>query len=573
MATPAHKGYNLLLTVDDSVMMTSIGTWRAWPPFGVTSPALPNAAGMTLTQIPNVLSPPIANMTNPTAIIGFEPQGPPVYGNSAMRIQGTGAGDLIITTGGIPTNDFLPQAVNSGSTTPLQGTCTFVVQVWSPTARSVEISVWGNAGSGTAIPLGPVVAGNSILHNWAQFTFTAPVLGPDPNTGQWPYYWLHPRIRIIGAAANEAHYVTLLRLWAAEPADIGVYVPIYDYPRDVKIVLQPQQANLLSNPLTNFPYGLNGWTTAADPTQPTQNYTTSLYVHYVTEGDPSGAYNVNGSAGLIVGPTTASTVLWAGTVNTFDPPVPEPIGWFAEPTNDWFSGAVLGPSGDRPWVDVDPGTPPTNSWFFLPSAVDPTDDLYFSLGTSMIGGTWFYETQPPQTGNAVGFSAFPAQPLNFSVYARYTDVADPTNAYIDMGFRWYFPDGTWIETFGSGLLTEEFDQYDYTAETPVEVSTGESAVLVYPFIRFPRTSSGYFVLNSAQLSPGPSVLPFLDADLDPTNSDYVTDDHGATYFYKRRVPRTEVLDTEIYRWLPMGTTYTLDFGAGNTQPALDSTLW
>jgi phage tail-like protein len=571
MAEIAHKGYNLLLCMDDSTMMTSVGTWQAYPPTNSHWAPLPGNTGLTLTQIPNLLT--VANMTNPAEIIGFEPQGPPVYANSGMRVQGTGTGDLIITTGGIPTTDFLPQAVNSSSGVPLMGQCTFVVQVWSSAARSVEIGVFGNNGSGTAVSLGPVVTGTSVLHDWHQFVFSAPVYGPDPNTNNWPYNWLHPRIRIIGAAANEAHYVTLLRLWACAPTKIGADVPVYDYPRDVKIVLQPQSANMLANPLTDFPYGLDGWTTSADPTQPAGTPTTSLYVHYVTEGDPSGAYTVNGSAGLIVGPTNANSTLWAGTVTHFNPPPAQPTGWFADPSHDWFSGASLGPAGPRPWLDVDPGTPPTDSWFFLPAAVDPTEDQYFSLGTAMVGGAWFYQTQPPQTGNATAFQAFPAQPLDFSVYARYMTVADPTNAVMQIGFRWYFPDGTWVETSQNVTLTAGFQRYDYSAQTPTELVTGVPATLVYPFVRFPLTTAGYFLLNSAQLSPGPTLLPFLDANLNPGDEDYVVDAYGATYFYKRRVPRTEALTTELYRWLPMGTTYTMSFGAGNIQPPLDPTLW
>lgn len=570
MATMAHKGYNLLLTMDDSAMMTSVGTWQAYPPANSHWAPMPGNSGLSLTQIPNLLT--VPSMTNPVKLIGFEPQGPPVYNNSGMRIQGTAAGDLIITTGGIPTIDFLPQAINSGTGVALTGNCTYVIQIWSSVARSVEIGVFGNSGSGAPISLGPVVTGTSILNDWYQLTFSAPVYGPDPNTGNWPYYWLHPRIRIIGAGATEAHYVTLLRLWACDTEDVGNNVPVYDYPRDVKVVLQPQQANLLANPLTEFPYGLDGWTTASDPTQPSTNFTTTLYVHFVTAGDPTGVYAVNGTAGLIVGPTTANTVVWAGTVTNFNPAPPEPTGWFADPSNNWFSGQTVGPSGPRPWVDPDPGTPVTNSWFFLPPT-DPTHDQYFALGSSLGGGAWFYQTQPPQTGNAQAFTAFPAQPLNFSIYARYMTVADPTNAIMQIGFRWYFPDGTWVETFDNDPLTDDLQRYDYSAQTPVEAVTGASATLVYPFVRFPYASAGYFVLNSAQLSPGPTLLPFLDAKLNPGDSDYVVDAFGASYYYKRRVPRTQSLTMELYRWLPMGATYTMTFGAGNIQPPLDPTLW
>jgi hypothetical protein len=573
MADMAHKGYNLLLTLDDSVMMTSVGTWQAYPDAFTHWPPLAGNTGLTLTQIPNLLT--VPNMTNPTEIIGFEPQGPPAYSNSGMRIQGTAAGDLIITTGGIPTTDFLPQAINSGTGVALQGNCTFVAQVWSSVARSVEIGVFGDNGSGVPVSLGPVVSGTSTLNDWHQLTFTAPVLGPDPNTYNWPYYRLHPRIRIIGAGANEAHYVTLLRLWACDTEEIGANIPVYDYPRDVKIILQPQTANLLANPLTEFPYGLDGWTTASDPTQPFADETTGLYVHYVTAGDPPGAYTVHGTAGLIVGPTTANSVLWAGTVSSFNPAPPQPIGWFSDPSNDWFSGETIIPAAPRPWFDPAPGTPVTTSWFVMPPPT-ATQDQYFMLGTILGGGQWFYQTQPPQTGNAHPFTAYPAQPLNFSVYAKYMVVADPTNAIMEIGLRWYFPDGTHTDdTLNSASynLTADYQRYDYSAQTPTEPVTGISATTVYPFFRFRFTSAGEFMLNSAQLSPGPNLLPFLDANLHPGDSDYVVDAFGATYYYKHRVPRTASLTTELYRWLPMGATYTMTFGAGNIQAPLDPTLW
>ena len=82
MAELAHHGYNVLLSRDDSVAETSIGTWQQYPPsytkFPPTSPV--NATGMTLTQIPNLLVVPTTPaMTNPLEVypLGYMNQGRP----------------------------------------------------------------------------------------------------------------------------------------------------------------------------------------------------------------------------------------------------------------------------------------------------------------------------------------------------------------------------------------------------------------------------------------------------------------------------------------------------------------
>src|SRR5215469_11663084 len=299
-----HHGYNELLCLDDGVMADAIGTWQVWPPriptdpitwnanpggytgtyTNVFAPLAGQAAGEALTWIPNLLSGSIANMTNPLETFGTPSTWPssiqPPYQNSGMRVQGTGAGDYNLTTSGIPITDFLSQYGGPGN-------ITWRIQVWSATARTVWLSVWGDVGSGTRVQVLPEQSFVETAGHWTTMTITG-TMNPYPNslpgasapTGPASYYRLFPQIRIAGAAANEAHYVTICGLWPCTPAQIGIDTPTYDYPRDIKLLLQPQASNLLTNTVSTFSkinpspppsllgIGFDGLTNTVDPNQP-----------------------------------------------------------------------------------------------------------------------------------------------------------------------------------------------------------------------------------------------------------------------------------------------------------------
>ena len=283
--------------------------------------------------------------------------------------------------------------------------------------------------------------------------------------------------------------------------------------------------------------------------------------------------------------------MWFGLVNAWTQPLPTPpTGWFtnrvtppnggwpAPPSDvgDWYPGAVLvAPS--RNWFDS------VNGWFFV-------NNQYFTLGTPVYQGNWFPPaTQPPQNGNLQPFTVAANQPFNFSVYGEYLSVADPSNAVMQIGFRWYYADGTWTEhypdgsaTFSTYSLTNGWERYScpppdptqfWMAEPPDEAVTFAQPVEMYPFVRFPYAQSASFLLNSAMLSPGQSLPAYMDISMFPGNSDYVEDAHGATYYYRHRVPRTLRLESELYRWIPMGASHTEIFGAAANLLPLDPTAW
>jgi phage tail-like protein len=588
-AITAHKGYNLMLTLDDSVGAQGTGTWQAWPPPGTSFPAPAGAnVGLHFAQIPNLL----ANGPNPATIIGFVPN-PPPYNNTGIGVytanpaSGHPASNIDICTGAIPVLDFLSQTDGPGN-------ITFQIQVLSTAAYTMDISLWGDAGNGTPIQIAATTTTAMTANNWKQYTCTANInpyyqnVTPPANAQIPAYYWIYPRVRIYGPAFGVSCYLTFGMIWAAKPSQIGQEIPTtYDYPRDVKIALAPQATNLMANPLTTFPNGFDGWTSANDPTHPTQNYSTSMYIHYETPDDPSALFAVNGWASLQVSPTQgANAVIWGGTVTSFSPPVSIPSGWFIDYTNstpaqppDWFNGAVpqLGPP--RPWMDPPDTSRPANSWFFI-------NLLYFNLLSGVVGGgDWFAQPQPPQAGNVFYFTAFPGQMLNFSVYGRYMIVQDPSNAQIQIGLRWYFPDGTFYEDWDTDYLTNDWQRFSFPPAgqsirsiTPVEQSTGLPAVFFYPFIRFPTAQSANFVFNSAMLAPGSFTTgppPFLDAHLPAYygNFDYQVGNDGSSYYFRGMTNRSFRLRTELYRWLPMASTYTLTFESGNVIPPIDQTLW
>ena len=573
MAALAHHGYNCLLSRDDSVAEDAIGTWQAWPPSYTHFPPVTNATGMTLTQIPNLMS--VAGMTPPLETYpGFVPGPNPLYNNTGMLIAATGAGDRWISTARVPVTDFMSTAYGPGFVT-------WRIQVWSSVARSVRLSIWGDVGNGTAVSIAPEQSFTETVGHWTILTVTAAV-NPYPNGpgSQAAYYWLLPVIHIVGAAANENHYVTLMGLWPCTPADLGVNTPVYDFPRDVKIILSPQSANLLSNTLTSFTNGFDGVSPAIDPTQPSVNFTSGLTIHYVGPEDPASVYTVNGVGSLQVAATAPGATVWFGLVNRWTLPLPtQPQGWFTNPaTNwspppsdvgDWFPGEVL-VAPPRQWFD------PVNGWFMM-------NNQYLTIGTPSYAGNWFPPaTQPPLNGNLGPFIVPPNQPFNFSVYADYLSVVDPSNAVMQIGFRWYYPDGSWVEVFNTVSLTNSFQRYSAPppdpslvaqAYPPNEAVTALQPTEMYPFVRFPYAQAALFLLNSAMLSPGQSLPAYMDISMFPGDSDYVEDSHGATYYYRHRVLRTERLESELYRWIPMGASHTEIFGAEGSLLPLDPTEW
>jgi hypothetical protein len=179
----------------------------------------------------------------------------------------------------------------------------------------------------------------------------------------------------------------------------------------------------------------------------------------------------------------------------------------------------------------------------------------------------------------------PSQPFNFSVYADYLTAQAPSNAVMQIGFRWYYPDGTWREVSTQYTLTNTLTRYSIPvpndasltnqnlANPPTEPVTYAQPTTMYPFVRFPYAQSALFLLNSAMLSPGAALMPYFDITMFPGNSDYVEDSHGGSYYYNQRVPRTLRLESELYRWIPMGASHTEIFGAGGTLTPLDPTQW
>jgi hypothetical protein len=621
-----HHGYNVMLTQNDSAMTDARGTWQSWPPTPSaapvpTTPPVPvktfpvisgSNAGLTLTQIPNMLSS-VSGMTNPLSLYpGFNP-GPPTYNYSGLAIHATSGQHVYITTGPIPITEFMSSGYGPG-------TVTFRVQMWAPTAgaRQVYLSLWGDNGTGTPVQIVGETSFNETVNTWVMMTITGTV-NPYPNTappGVYPpygpasYYWIYPRIHIVGVG-TETHYLTLGGVWNCTPAQIGVDTPVYDYPRDVKIVMSPQQSNLLSNTLTTFTrtnpnpppaqvgIGFDGLSASSDPTVLPGTATGTMIVRYQTVEDVMGGIAINGTAALEVDTTGPGATVWFGKVTTFSASPASPNGWFASPrtgdpaysdgkTNSWFFGATLGTSSSRPWVDPDPGIPPTNSWFFI-------NGNYFGVGTGFANGVWYaVPPQPPQTNNTLQMEAFnvqSGQPFNFSVYARYQSVQDPTNALMLLGFRWYYADGNYTETYAVTSLTDTYQRYAvapaastaYLGEPPAEGSmpndpnppTGALPIQVYPFVRFPAAQTASFLLNSAMLSP--TVLEpskYMDAtSYSSATGDFVQDPSGASYLYKQRTPRIARLNMELYRWLPMGSTYTISYMSGAVMPPLDPTLW
>jgi hypothetical protein len=835
----AHKGYNLLLTRDDSIGESSIGTWEPSPAWGLWNSAFWTTDWAPATPFPGVGSPnlglklnygpvwpdPVSSFpvdVNGDTLFPLDTLNPP-YGGSWDPYNPTGisisvgqACNVDISTGAIPTLDFL-------SETDQPGSITWELSIYSPATRTIQLSVW--ADDGTGVPIQVVAPQNftTVYDEWTRFRVSGPVTfgevyngfsNGEPNqniplTGPWngqtemvtingavwhrapgntfanvttpePVYvvdmkpspsivfgdgftgtvppngaeitityghydFLRPRLVIEGVQPFEVHQITLCCAWATVSANVGLYVPYYDYPRDIKVVLEPQSANLLANPLTTFAHGLDGWgCTSNDPLNinnvvtPQQwsfeGGTSSGYmpgpnttltpsplgaedgilclamtataagdisalspsgINYAPDGTPGwwrlawGSNDAGGNAyqvrtnfessgpgrqchvtyswydvagnplgtstvgpitdgqgygtycsGTIVAPQKAvylgnvtpyvaacaagethyvddvwvqglplwgeltvnntATVphgtdalqvkvieapaqppgctVWAGTVTQFTPPQLPATGWFVDPNKDWFGGNRFGTTKTMYWFK-DPVSG-NATWSFV------SGGSYFGIANTWMGGDWFPQPKVTQTANLVGFTAYPQQWLNFSIYAQ---ALITTDALMEIGFRWYFadntsveewmlhnPDNTWTTEPGARpvTLTDKLVRYDVSGEAPYQAITGNPPVLVFAFCRFPNAISGdLYLLNSALLAMGPTAPPFDDATLHPGSPDWIIDDKGSSFYYRRRAPRTARLRAEMYRWIPMGATYSLLFGSSMTEPAYDPTVW
>jgi hypothetical protein len=306
-----------------------------------------------------------------------------------------------------------------------------------------------------------------------------------------------------------------------------------------------------------------------DPHQATTNPTCTLVYRPESLEDPTALLPVNGNAALEVDATGPGATVWFGTVTSWSAPPPSPNGWFSGAGN-WFPGAQQGPL-PRPWFD------PVYSWFM-------TNQNWFGVGSAWVNGVWFARPpQPTMNGNLLPFQVQAGQPFNFSVYAQYMTVQDPSNAQMMLGFRWYYPDGTWTEVVNPQQIGPEYDRYSIAPEVgpfslsdpPVETSTGLLPTTMYPFVRFPAAQLARFLLNSAMLTPGETLSPYMDASSESAASgDFISDPvSNASYVYPHRIPRIARLNAEMYRWVPMGSTYTITYASGAVTPPLDPTLW
>ena len=539
--------------------------------------------------------------------------------------------DTYLTTGPIPVTDFMSSGYQPGH-------CTFRVNMYGSTVRTVYLSLWGDVGNGTPVPISAEQNFQEQPGKWTEMHIssiitpypTQPPAGTPPPYiqpyGPAAYYWIYPRVRIGAMGANETHYMTLGGVWNCRLSDIGTNTGTfpYDYPRDVKVVLQPQSANLLSNTLTTFTrtnptpppstlrIGFDGLTALTDPTQgysSTNPYTgtpdtggtvSPLSIRYASAEDDPGTVYVNGNAALEMDVTGPGGTVWFGKVTNWSAQPPNPLGWFAP---NWFPGAHAGSASARPWVDANADTTQILGWFSMPEerteppAAGPVFGNYFGVGTDIIGGVWFpLPPQATQYNNLSQYNVQGSQPFNFSIYARYISAVDPSNAGMLLGFRWIYPDGNHIDVSTRVQLTTSYERYaippppyapievshNYLAEPPPEGSTpndpnpptGTLPTGVFPFVQFPNASKATFYLNSAMLSPTITLPGYMDSQsYSSATGDFLQDPSGASLLYNQRTPRVARLNMEMYRWIPMGSTYTVVYASAATMPPLDPTTW
>ena len=318
-----------------------------------------------------------------------------------------------------------------------------------------------------------------------------------------------------------------------------------------------------------------------------------MSIRYASPEDPTILLPVNGTGALQVDTTGPGATIWWGRTTNWSPAPTTTAGWWPGPrgssgpayldgkTNDWYTNAQTGTT-PRVWTDPD-GTPVgtvITGWF-------TQNQSYFGTGSSVVNGVWF--TLPPQPliyGTLQPYNVAGGQPFNFSVYAQYLTVQDPSNAQMLMGLRWYYPDGTWHENIYTVMITGVYERYSmpdpsdqtsyYLGQPPPQTNppTGLPPTLVYPFVRFPLAQQAQFLVNSAMLAPSLTLSPYMDANSGSSaTGDFLTDSGNASYIYRRRTPRVARLNEQMYRWLPMGSTYSITYASSAVTPPLDPTLW
>lgn len=655
VASPGNVSVNLTALPPVVANASYQASCQVWIPVGATARQVQisirfyNASSVLVNTVSSTLAAETAGAWASYSVTGNASSGA-VYANLGIQINGltttteahsidnvsfvANGQDIYLTTGPIPITEFV-------SETYQPGTCTFRVNMFpGTTARTVYLSLWGDVGNGTPVPIGSIQQFNEVAGKWTEMHVSFPInpynTPPPPGTpppyitpyGPAQFYWIYPRIRIGGVAANEVHYMTLNGVWNCTPAQIvqASNPSGYDYPRDVKVVLQPQASNLLSNTVTTFTranpnpppatlrIGFDGLTALTDPTQGYSSnnlYTggnsggtvSPMSIRYASAEDDPGTVAVNGTACLEMDVAGPGGTVWFGLVGgtSWSTPPPNPAGWWA---TDWFPGAHAGAASARPWTDQNPPSDPTNplGWFAMPQAnteppfTGPPYGTYFGVGQDVIGGIWFpLPPQATQYNNLSQFNVQGGQNFNFSVYARYVSVVDPSNATMLLGFRWIYADGNYLDVSTRTLLTTQYVRHsippyvvgdnsqNYLAEPPPEGSTpndpnpptGQLPVGVFPFVQFPNASQATFYVNSAMLSPT-VIMPqqYMDAQsYSSATGDFIQDPTGASFLYNQRAPRVARLNMEMYRWIPMGSTYTLVYASGATMPPLDPTTW
>lgn len=238
-------GANRLPVINDGVCQTSVGGW--------TLPTTATVSGFPAISIPTNgnAQASVSAVTLPGGVAPF-----PTYNNSGAT--GTTTTGAKVTVNSVPSNGNLFLV---GRPVPAQdllndqgvGTITSSVWVWTAAAaQTITLYLYDEAGT---LLNSHAVSITASTANVVQMT-TSVNISTDANQPRW----IIPFVEISGAANGNIYYLTQFAQYN------GAAPTLYDLPRDLKIVLEPQTANLLGNPLTftsAFPYGLDGWTSAA----------------------------------------------------------------------------------------------------------------------------------------------------------------------------------------------------------------------------------------------------------------------------------------------------------------------
>lgn len=177
-----------------------------------------------------------------------------------------------------------------------------------------------------------------------------------------------------------------------------------------------------------------------------------------------------------------------------------------------------------------------------------------------VTGDWFAQQSLPENpGNFTVLGAVGNQAYTLSSYIRGDFLQGPTSNQIQAGFIWIHSDGTVSQVTKFLIISTSFGRYSYTVVAPAD------AVEMIPFFAFPSSSTNdYYIFNSAMVNPSSTLDDFLDSALNPGNTDYIRDSHGASYFYPNREVKTIRLVARLPEFLPLGASYTLEFAAGES---------